>query len=295
MRSSLLSLLAVLVLVGAAPADPEPRLARERIVLSTEAGDIVLALYPDVAPRHVEQLLRLVRLGVYDTTHFYRVEPTFLVQLSTAYDRSEELTAEQRATIHRLPAELNGPKHRRGVLSMAREDNDPNSAETSFSILLADAPHLDGKYTVFGHVESGMSVVEQICKVPRNVTHNPLVRVEVSKATVAGADQLASRSLAPARPIVVPAELLPREPSLSWEIAVGLGLMVLVGVVCFAFAHRLPPRVVLSLNLLSVLVGGFLLFVVLMPQAHAHSWLALALFLGLLGVLRLMSQFESAA
>jgi cyclophilin family peptidyl-prolyl cis-trans isomerase len=292
MRAALVT--ALLLAAAAARADEPPRVAAERIVLHTTAGDIVLALYPDVAPRHVEQLVHLARLGVYDTTHFYRVEPGFVIQISTALDRKEPLSTEQRAAIHPLAAEFSALRHRRGVLSMARQDNDPDSGETSFSILLGDAPHLDGTYTVFGHVESGMDVVDEICKVPRNPKHQPLTRVSVERAEVVEASALAALRLEGPKPVAVPEALLPSAAGSRTELAGGVAVMVLGGLACFFLARRLPGRVLLSLNLVVVLVGGFLLFVLLFPAAQGHAWLAPALFAGVLGLFRLMSQFESA-
>src|SRR5262249_1517462 len=110
MRASCRAVVALLVLccvtgVRDARAD-EPPLAPPRIVLHTTLGDLVLALYPTVAPKHVEQVLRLVRLGVYDGTFFYRVDPSFLAQISTAQTRPQPLTPEQAAAIHPLPAEF---------------------------------------------------------------------------------------------------------------------------------------------------------------------------------------------
>jgi cyclophilin family peptidyl-prolyl cis-trans isomerase len=295
MRVPLLTAAALLTAALGARAEPGPRLSRERIVLHTAAGDVVLALYPDVAPKHTEQILRLVRLGVYDTTHVCRVEPRFVAQLSTALDREEPLTPEQQAAIHRLPAEFSRVPHRRGTLSMAREDNDPDSGETSFSVLLGDAPHLDGKYTVFGEVVSGMDVIDEICKVLRR-GNQPVVRVEVSKATVVDSPEaLASVPLAGPRPVEVPESLRPHEASRPWEMTGGVALMVLCGLGCVWLADRLPRRVLLSLNLIGVLVGGFLLFVLLAPAAQTHTSVALGLFLGLLGVLKLMSRFECPA
>ena len=100
------------------------------------------------------QFLRLARAGVYDSVYFYRVEQGFVAQTATADDREVPLTAAQRAIIRPIPLEASPVRHTRGVLSLAHGD-DPNSGETSFSILLADAPHLDGKYTIFGRLEGG--------------------------------------------------------------------------------------------------------------------------------------------
>jgi cyclophilin family peptidyl-prolyl cis-trans isomerase len=297
MRLPLLTAVALLGCLAAARAESSrPRLARERVVLRTVAGDVVLAFYPDVAPRHVEQVLRLMRQGAYDTTHFCRIEPKFVAQLSTVLDRDEPLTAEQRATVHRLPGEFGG-RHRRGVLSMAHDDGDPDSGETSFSVLLGDAPHLDGKYTVFGEVEMGMEVVDALCRVPRE-GNQPVVRLAVLKAEVVESpEDLAYLHLAGARSVDVPEALRPQPPDTapSRALAGGILLMVGCGLACFFLAGRLPGRVLVSLHLIAVLVGSFLVFVILMPAAQTRAWLALGLFLGLLGVLKLMSRFESPA
>jgi hypothetical protein len=112
---------------------------------------------------------------------------------------------------------------------------------------------------------------------------------------VTSPEELAYLKLAEPRPIPVPAALLPHQATRSREVAAGIALMVLAGLACFFLSGRLPGRVLLSLNLVVVLIGSFLLFVILMPAAPAHAWLALALFLGLLGLLKLMSRFESPA
>jgi cyclophilin family peptidyl-prolyl cis-trans isomerase len=293
------ALLTAALLLAAAPAraedaaEPTPRVGSERVVLSTTAGDIVLALYPDVAPKHVEQILKLVKLGVYDSTDFSRIEPGFVAQLTAAEARQKPLTNEQKAALHDIPAEFSVLKHHRGTVSMAHQDGKPDSGRTSFSILLGDAPHLDRQYTVFGHVERGLDVVDELCKVPRRRT-TPVVRLEVTKAAVVDAEQLKYLELRPATAVPVPADAL--ESNLpAWAVAGGVGLMVLVGVVCFLFGKRLAPRVQASLHLVSVLVGGWLILAVLLPLAQALPWLALLVFVGVLGLLRLMSQFESPA
>ena len=128
-------------------AESPPR-SRERVVLRTNAGDLVLVFYPRVAPQHVGQILELVRLGAYDTTEFFRVVPRFLVQTAEVEYRRLPLSEAQRSAIKNIPLELSELVHRRGMVTMARQEDDQNSARTSFSMLLADAPHLDCKYTV---------------------------------------------------------------------------------------------------------------------------------------------------
>ena len=89
--------------------------------------------------------------------------------------------------------------------------------------------------------------------------------------------------------------LLPQDTARSREMAGGVALMVVCGLGCFFLAPRLPGRILLSLNLIAVLIGSFLLLMILVPAAQVHTALAVVLFLGLLGVLKLMSRFESPA
>jgi len=132
-----------------------------RVTMTTSGGTITLKLLPEVAPKTVAQFLRLARAGVYNSVYFYRVEKGFVAQTATVDDREVPLTAVQKAAIVRVPLETSKKRHTRGVLSMAHGD-DPDSGETSFSILLADAPHLDGKFTVFGEIEDSDSVLRAI-------------------------------------------------------------------------------------------------------------------------------------
>src|SRR5947209_17808683 len=102
----------VLLLALAAPAAAGP--GDERVVLHTACGDLVLALYPDVAPRHAEQFLKLVRLGVYDGTYFHRIHLGFVAQNAGAFGRHAPLTPEQQSAVHKIPAEFSTIPHRRG-------------------------------------------------------------------------------------------------------------------------------------------------------------------------------------
>lgn len=127
----------------------------------TTAGTIVIRLLPEFAPGTVAQFLRLARAGVYDSMYFYRVEQGFVVQTATADDREVPLTPEQQAIIQPIPLEPDGPLHIRGVVSLAHGD-DPDSGETSFSILLGTAPHLDRKYTAFGVIIDSEETLHRI-------------------------------------------------------------------------------------------------------------------------------------
>ncbi len=170
------------------------RLATQRLLLHTVGGDILLCLYPEVAPETVSQLIALVKSGCFDTTHFSRLEPGFVLQTSVAQDRLIPLSEEQRKLIRPIKGEFSKQlKHRKGVLSMGRADGRPDSAESSFSILLGNAPHLDGQYTIFGHVEAGMEVVERLAQMPRQPDSNkPETRLTILRAEVIFPDDLAT-------------------------------------------------------------------------------------------------------
>jgi cyclophilin family peptidyl-prolyl cis-trans isomerase len=277
---------------------PQPRLADDRIILHTIAGDIVLALYRDVAPHHVEQVLRLARLGVYDSTHFFSLVPDFYAQLAGDNDRSAPLSPEQAHAVHKLKAEFSRLHHERGTLSMARDDRDPDSARSSFSIILADWPDGDGRYTIFGRVESGMDVIDEFLKVPRDADGKPVVRLSVMKAEAVSAAELAKRRLAPAQPVDFSQAAAGASSSVGLPelqaVAGGLLCIVLTGAVSFACARRYP-RAVMPMNLINVLVATFLLMIVGTPMAHQRPLLGAVLFLTLLATLKLLSWFESPA
>lgn len=165
--------------------ETQPELSKERMILHTNFGDIVMAFYPTVAPRHTAQILRMARAGVYDGTQFFRLEKGFVVQVDTPDMRKIPLTPEQKATVEKIPDEFSDVHHRRGILSMAKYD-EANSAEASYSIVLGEAPHLDHHYTVFGEVTQGMDVVSAIENVGVNGTGStqPLLEVLIQKAEV---------------------------------------------------------------------------------------------------------------
>lgn len=280
-------------------AEPEttPKIAAERIVLSTDLGDLVLALYPDVAPKHVEQIKKLVEIGAYDTTHFFRIETGFIIQLSHIQDRRRPLSADQQNAEVPIPAEFSASlKHKLGSLSMARWD-DPNSALSSFSILLGDAPHLDGKYTIFGHVESGNLVLQALANAPRNGT-SPISRLTVRRARlVEDIEQYYQHTpIDPVSPILydyasqTDAQRTERNHrALSFILAA----MLTVNVTGYLFRHMLTTNNLRSLLLVNVLIGGFGLLIVFLPLGQDQSIVGVGLFFGMFAMFRLMSQFET--
>jgi peptidyl-prolyl cis-trans isomerase B (cyclophilin B) len=170
---------------------PEPystetveQLSAARAVIATSMGNITLEFFPDRAPGHVRQFLRLASSSVYNGTSFHRIVKGFVIQGGHMPTRREPLDEKQQGFVRTLQPEFNATAHERGILSMARTE-DPASATSSFFIVLAPAPSLDGKYTVFGRVVSGMDVIEKIEAVPLN-GEEPVTRIEVSGVTVVG-------------------------------------------------------------------------------------------------------------
>ena len=147
-------------------------------------GSITLEFFPDRAPDHVRQFLRLASSGVYNGTSFHRVVKGFVIQGGHMPTRREPLDEKQQSFVRNLQPEFNATLHERGIVSMARLGDDVASGSSSFFIVLAPAPSLDGKYTVFGRVVSGMDVIEKIEGVPVK-GEDPVTRIEVSRVTVA--------------------------------------------------------------------------------------------------------------
>lgn len=162
--------------------DTAEQLSQYRAVLETSDGPLAIEFMPDKAPTHVRQFLRLAAAGVYDGMAFHRVVPGFVIQTGAASSRDKPLTEKQSTLVHALQPEFSDVKHVKGIVSMARGE-DPASATTSFFICTADAPALDGKYTVFGRVVDGMAAVEKIEASPRN-GETPVSRIELKTVRV---------------------------------------------------------------------------------------------------------------
>lgn len=158
---------------------------RKEVILHTSLGDITVALEPDLAPEHVRNFLKLVQTGWYDHTTFHRVVPNFVVQGGMGSGRPGNKVHYADKWVHTLKGEFSQTrKHIRGVLSMARAD-DPNSALTSFFIVLAPAANLDGKYTIFGKVVDGFETLDKMERVHRGPDgQTPTERIELIEAAI---------------------------------------------------------------------------------------------------------------
>jgi peptidyl-prolyl cis-trans isomerase B (cyclophilin B) len=222
LRLPLSTLLAGLLLLaaagaGAVPADADVPFVR----LHTEEGEILIALFPDLAPHHVDNFLHLARTGFFDGTTFHRIVPGFVIQGGDPNSKdmdprndgmggptladvlteeeteqlagaSEVLEAKGYAGLSldsraNLKAEFSETaKHLRGTLSMARS-RDPDSAGSQFFICVGPTSQLDRQYTVFGHVVEGMEVADAIVSAPKDPAKGrdaPAQPVQITRAEV---------------------------------------------------------------------------------------------------------------
>ena len=172
---------------------------REVGVITTEFGDLIVDFFEDSAPKHVESFKLHVKNGFYDGTIFHRVIPGFMIQGGDPNTKGENKASygtgghsakyygigiEDQPQTWNLPAEFNDISHKRGILSMARS-SDPNSGGSQFFICAADAPNLNGQYTVFGQVIQGEQIIDQIVNLPRDAGDNPnrriIMKVKIEK------------------------------------------------------------------------------------------------------------------
>ena len=127
------------------------------LYMDVPAGRVVIEMRPDLAPNHVAQIKELTRRGFYDGVPFHRVIDGFMAQTGDPTGTGTGGSGKK------IKAEFNSEKHVRGTVSMARSQ-DPNSADSQFFICFAPSPFLDGKYTVWGKVVSGMEYIDAIKK-----------------------------------------------------------------------------------------------------------------------------------
>ena len=140
-------------------------------------------LYPEIAPKTVENFIKLVEDGFYDGLIFHRVIPGFMIQGGCPEGTGmggPGYTIEGEFTANGFRNDL---KHERGVLSMARAMN-PNSAGSQFFIMTTTSPHLDGQYASFGRVTEGMDVADKIVNTRRNMRDKPLVDQKIKSIRV---------------------------------------------------------------------------------------------------------------
>jgi len=127
----------------------------DTLILETSKGPVTIRMRPDLAPQHVSRIKELVREGFYDGIVFHRVIDGFMAQTGCPHGTGTGGSGKK------LKAEFSKAKHVRGTVSMARAQN-PDSGDSQFFICFADAPFLNGQYSVWGEVTAGMENVDKI-------------------------------------------------------------------------------------------------------------------------------------
>lgn len=160
-----------------------PEELHKTVSLKTTLGDIKIQMQPEWAPEHVRQFLRLTQTGWYSGTAFFRISKNFVVQGGMADNRSSGPIHPGDRWVHTLKAEFrNDVKHTRGIVSMAHGD-DPDSATTSFFLMLNAAPSLDGKFSAFGKIVEGLDILDAFEKEDVD-GENPKRRLEIISASI---------------------------------------------------------------------------------------------------------------
>ena len=154
------------------------------VTIEMENGGVMKGeLYPEIAPKTLENFINLAQEGFYEGLIFHRVIPGFMIQGGCpdgtgmggpGYSIEGEFTAN---------GFRNDLRHERGVMSMARA-MDPDSAGSQFFIMVADSPHLDGQYAAFGKITEGMDVADEIVSQKRNMADKPEVPQVMKKVTI---------------------------------------------------------------------------------------------------------------
>src|SRR5882762_10036223 len=164
MNRLILAAALVLVATSSSPAQDKPGAAPMVVFTLEKGGDITFEFFPADAPKHVENFLKLVKSGFYDGQRFHRVEPGFVAQIGDPQSKTLAMNDPKMGTGgpgYTIKAEFNSRKFDRGVLGMARR-SEPDSAGSQIYIMLGAAPHLNGQYTAFGRVVSGLEIVDAI-------------------------------------------------------------------------------------------------------------------------------------
>ncbi len=156
-------------------------MSNPQILFSTTLGDITLELYPEAAPKAVENFVGLVKQGYYDGIIFHRVIRDFMIQ---GWDPTGTGSGGKSIWMRAFEDEFTDRlTHERGMLSMANAGRNTNGSQF-FIVTAADASFLDGKHTIFGHVIDGMDTVDQIESLPVDGNDRPKMEAKIVKAIV---------------------------------------------------------------------------------------------------------------
>jgi peptidyl-prolyl cis-trans isomerase B (cyclophilin B) len=168
------------------PPGPGPK-----AIIKTKFGDIHIKFYPDVAPKHVENFIKLAKSGFYDGTIFHRVIPGFMIQGGDPNTKSslrkdtygQGGPKDEKGNPVLLKAEFSDISHKRGTVSMARA-SEPDTAGSQFFIVVEASLFLDRKYTAFGEVTKGLGIADRIVSLPKNERDLPNERIEMTVTIV---------------------------------------------------------------------------------------------------------------
>jgi peptidyl-prolyl cis-trans isomerase B (cyclophilin B) len=172
-------------------AIPPPQDPRPKAVIKTKFGEMEMKLFPDLAPNHVDNFVKLAKGGFYNGTIFHRVIPGFMIQggdPNTKNSLRKETFGQggpkdEKGNPILLKAEFSDTPHKRGIVSMARA-SEPDTAGSQFFIVVEDSFFLDRKYTVFGQVTKGLGIADKIANLPRNDHDLPNDRIEMTVTIV---------------------------------------------------------------------------------------------------------------
>ena len=182
MRKALLAMILPLLVpvISGFSYSQEPQLADRQVVVETSKGQMVLELFPGVAPKHVARFRERVRQAAYEGTTFHRVVPMGIIQGGDPFSR-DPAKADQYGTggLFELEAEFSGLSHTRGAVSAVLVPGQPDSAGAQFFICVSDQLQLDGQFTIFGRVVEGMEVAEAISLLPTDESQRLRERVVI--------------------------------------------------------------------------------------------------------------------
>jgi peptidyl-prolyl cis-trans isomerase B (cyclophilin B) len=192
------ALMAVSVLAGCrGKADtkmvvlPPPPPPGPKAIIKTRFGEMEMKFFPELAPRHVENFIKLAKSGFYNGTIFHRVIPGFMIQGGDPNTKNslrkdtfgQGGPKDEKGNPIHLKAEFTDTPHKRGIVSMARA-GEPDTAGSQFFIVVEDSFFLDRKYTVFGEVTKGLGIADKIVGLPRNEQDLPNDRIEMTVTIV---------------------------------------------------------------------------------------------------------------
>lgn len=156
----------------------------KKFKITMENGkEMIGELYPEYAPKTVDNFIKLVNEGFYNGLIFHRVIKGFMIQGGDPLGNGTGGSDENIVGEFSLNGIKNDLKHTRGVISMARS-NHPNSASSQFFIMHKDAPHLDGSYAAFGKIIEGLDVVDEIANTKTDYNDRPLEKQKITKIEI---------------------------------------------------------------------------------------------------------------